>query len=438
MLGEHDHHRVDARIMFGAASRRRATSRRGWAAVGCRRPSKNRGGGASWRGSARRRTVGASAGVEHGEQARNGRGRRPATSPSGSGEKRGASPSRPRNNGGSPSSGCHAQAPVLVERGGAIVPRRAGARRRGAASAAIASGRARSWSARSRPGPAKKGSGGKCVPFGQARPRRRGGRASAARPRRCWSSGCHQPSPGGGVGARDEVEVEREVGEAVGDRGDRRGRRAAASSHSGPGSAAIPPSRPLGGRRTSHTAPSRSIHQAMPWRCGRGALGLGRGKALRDCRWRRRGSRPRAGRRGSRGCAGGRWSRRGPSSPGRSRRGGRPGSARRQVRGFRSCTAATGRRCRRAGRRPARHWCRSPPRARRTRSRRWRRRCRRRGREACAVRASVAREAAARGDGAGAGDEVAGAGVIAEPGPFAEHVLVGRGGERLDRRPARR
>jgi hypothetical protein len=50
--------------------------------------------------------------------------------------------------------------------------------------------------------------------------------------------------------------------------------------------------------------------------------------------------------------------------------------------------------------------------------------------------ASVAGKAAARRATSGAGDQVAGAGIIAEPGPFAQHLLVGRGGERLDRRPA--
>ena len=38
------------------------------------------------------------------------------------------------------------------------------------------------------------------------------------------------------------------------------------------------------------------------------------------------------------------------------------------------------------------------------------------------------RECAAGGDPAGAGDQVAGPRVIAEPGPFREHVLVARGG----------
>ena len=51
--------------------------------------------------------------------------------------------------------------------------------------------------------------------------------------------------------------------------------------------------------------------------------------------------------------------------------------------------------------------------------------------------AAVVGKAAASRDLAGAGDEIAGAGIIAEPGPFGEDLLVGRGSQRLDRRPAR-
>src|SRR3546814_6427303 len=40
------------------------------------------------------------------------------------------------------------------------------------------------------------------------------------------------------------------------------------SDQSPPGSARIPPSMPLSGRRVSQIAPSRSIHQATPCRCG--------------------------------------------------------------------------------------------------------------------------------------------------------------------------
>ena len=46
-----------------------------------------------------------------------------------------------------------------------------------------------------------------------------------------------------------------------------------------PGSAAIPPSSPLAGRRTSQTCPSRSIQKATPWRCGRARALLRSGKA---------------------------------------------------------------------------------------------------------------------------------------------------------------
>ena len=83
----------------------------------------------------------------------------------------------------------------------------------------------------------------------------------------------------------------------------------------------MPPSRPLAGRRTSHTAPSRSIHQATPWRCGRAGALSAFGKGFGLDRWRRRRNRRAAGTRRNAACAAGRWSRRDPSSPGRSRPG---------------------------------------------------------------------------------------------------------------------
>ena len=52
-----------------------------------------------------------------------------------------------------------------------------------------------------------------------------------------------------------------------------------AEPHSGPGRAAMPPSMPLAGRRTSQIASSRSIHQASPWQWGRSRFGFGAGKA---------------------------------------------------------------------------------------------------------------------------------------------------------------
>ena len=79
MLGEHDHDRIDARIMFGAA---RAAGARPAAAIGRgrlrRRPSRSGGGGASWRGSARRRRSARRAASSMAEQPEMRARRRPA------------------------------------------------------------------------------------------------------------------------------------------------------------------------------------------------------------------------------------------------------------------------------------------------------------------------------------------------------------------------
>ena len=178
------------------------------------------------------------------------------------------------------------------------------------------------------------------------------------------------------------------MGEDVVDCGERRCRRAAASSvHSGPGKRRHAAEHALG--RAAHQparSHSRSIHQAMPWRCGRAALRLGAGKALRLAA--REGGAvgvQRAGR-SNRALAAGRWSRRGPSSPGRNRR---PVVGRHRVGKLADavpCSRRAAARCHDSGRRPARHWCRSPARAGRTRSRRSRRRCRRRCPAACEAR----------------------------------------------------
>jgi hypothetical protein len=50
---------------------------------------------------------------------------------------------------------------------------------------------------------------------------------------------------------------------------------------------------------------------------------------------------------------------------------------------------------------------------------------------------SSRREPAAADEVTGAGDQIASAGVIAKAGPFRENLLIGGGGKRLDRRPAR-
>ena len=75
------------------------------------------------------------------------------------------------------------------------------------------------------------------------------------------------------------------------------------SVHSGPGSAAIPPSSPRSGRRTSQTAPSRSIQWAMPWRSGRSAFALRGGKRFRGRRWPKPRNRRAGGMIGATGCA---------------------------------------------------------------------------------------------------------------------------------------
>ena len=63
------------------------------------------------------------------------------------------------------------------------------------------------------------------------------------------------------LGAALDRKVEREMGEDVADRAERSAPASAARrSTRCPGSAAMPPSRPLAGRRTSQTWPSRSIH----------------------------------------------------------------------------------------------------------------------------------------------------------------------------------
>ena len=69
---------------------------------------------------------------------------------------------------------------------------------------------------------------------------RRAGRAAATSPRRSCRSGHHR-------------KVEREMGEDVADAAEPFGARRGASVQSLPGSAAIPPSRPFAGRRTSQT-----------------------------------------------------------------------------------------------------------------------------------------------------------------------------------------
>ena len=191
---------------------------------------------------------------------------------------------------------------------------------------------------------------------------------------------------------------------------------------------------PLAGRRTSHTAPSRSIHQAMPWRCGRGRAWLARREGFGRRRWRRRRNRHASGHSPQRGLL-------------------RPADGRAEVHHRLDEIAGTvGRHHRQdsaldlAAAAAASAWRRAITRstlvstagsllAERDRGDR-----RRRIIADARKRAKLgggSRESAAPRDFAGAGDEVAGPGIIAEAGPFGEDVLIARCGQRRDRRPAR-
>ena len=109
------------------------------------------------------------------------------------------------------------------------------------------------------------------------------------------------------------------------------------------------------------------------------------------------------------------------------------------ARGFPASPPAIPSRWRTAARSRARCCRRSPPRAGRTRSPRSPPRCRRRCRAARAAPSSVSgnRPPCCAATALRAGMQVAGARVIAEPGPGLEHVVERRCGQRLDARPAR-
>src|SRR6185295_10093953 len=198
--------------------------------------------------------------------ARRGNAAQGAPSASWIAEKRGLSPSSPRNSSGVVT-GCQARRPSAVSSGRPLdhLSSRASLR---PASAAMAAASPRNASARSRPAPLKKGSGGKAPPACQ-----RGCRRLAVKRRETGFGEAIErlpPTLADRLSAALETEFEAEVGEDVRHL-DRRGQWP-------PGSAAMPPSRPFSGRRTSHTEPSRSIHQAMPCRTGRALLVLTAGK----------------------------------------------------------------------------------------------------------------------------------------------------------------
>ena len=165
------------------------------------------------------------------------------------------------------------------------------------------------------------------------------------------------------------------------------------------------------GRRARSTRRCRS-------RCGRCRRGLARREGSRARRWRRRAQSAAAGTRRSAVAAAGRWSRRGPSSPGRNRRADRPASS--PGPGARS-RRACGRSSRAAGRSTRSTLVSTAGGSLAERDRGDRRR-------GVGADARQLREARRRVAGkpprarhfAGAGDEVAGAGIIAEARPFGE------------------
>ena len=97
--------------------------------------------------------------------------------------------------------------------------------------------------------------------------------------------------------------------------------------HSLPGSAAIPPSSPLGGTPDQPDLAASVRSNKRRHTCAAAPRAGGARDTLPASRWRKPRSRQRADIRCSAGFSGGRSSRRGPSSPGRNRRDGRPASS---------------------------------------------------------------------------------------------------------------
>ena len=169
MLGQHDHHRVDAGIMFGAA---RTAGARPAAAIGLgrpgRRPSNGHGGGASWPGSAPRRR---SALRRRRAATSSWKWARASTAAAPSGRWRSGA-RRPPSQGtaaGRPSTGSPAQLAQLVDRRGAIFPNELPRRRGGWRIAAMALRVARANDRRGRGrGRRKMVQAARGVPFGPA------------------------------------------------------------------------------------------------------------------------------------------------------------------------------------------------------------------------------------------------------------------------------
>ena len=299
-----------------------------------------------------------------------------------------------------------------------------------AASSASLSGEPRKASARSRPGPEKKISGGKSV---RASNGNFGGLSVECRqPRIAQLRKGLPPAFADRFRGRDQVKVESEMREYVPHRSRGSETPAGCSLHSPPGRAAIPPRRPDAGRRTSQTCaialdpPGDAIAMwaNFSWPPG--------GDSFPDRRSRKQGTRRAADRHCSVAASGGRWWHRDPSVPGRCRPVAASPSSQAGRSRFRS---GPGKTICSTARQLFRHLCRRPAPSRRTRSPRSPLKCRRQHRQLAQFRRACW-ESAACYDLASTGDEVARPSIIAETGPFGEDVLVGSCGKRLDGWPA--
>ena len=209
--------------------------------------------------------------------------------------------------------------------------------------------------------------------------------------------------------------------------------------HSVVGTSVMPPSSPLGGRERTSTKPSaRRTTNAAPRRSLPSRFGRLAREGLRIAALARRARRPSTGRARRPASSACRWWRRGPSAPARNRRCARPAPASASARGSPAWRPAVRARSRTVASPRARHCRRRPPPAHRTQSPRSPPPCRGRCRGASPVPARL-RETAASGRAATAlraGMQIAGARVVAEPGPQPQHVVERRRRERLHVRPA--
>ena len=277
MLRQHDHHRVDPREMFGsaavAAPRPAAANDRArlpaigakWvAAVPVGRGSARRRRSAASRGSSRARKREGGARVGWGLRHQRGEARRAIVEAQEQRRVVDLAPDEPA---------------LAVERRKAVEPLQL-ARRRVARQLGDPLGLAAQQIGAVEAGAGEEGlrrQGRRCAWRGRAR--RRGGRASEGPPRRSGRAAATslrravRLPPTTVRSSAKWVKTWRSSASGAPSSG------SGSSLHSGPGKAAIPPSIPRSGRRTSQTAPSRSIQRAMPWRSGRSRLAARTGKA---------------------------------------------------------------------------------------------------------------------------------------------------------------